>query len=1024
MITAAENPTTWRINGYLNVSQTTIMNDGNHSLLVNYDITTDYPADYYTVLISNALAGEAFKTTGDIRILQSRTPDGRINIKGSQTFLVDRTWAPSDYFVHMQFKSNGGTRLDAGLYERFEVKPFGYLNIYKFDDLNRNGKLDNGEPPLPGWRFTVTEPNATQTYLTTDSQGRAHLGPIYSGDYTLAEELKTSSWNHTGTEIVTENLTNPSLSTYKQLTDLGKIDVTVGPYESVSTYFGNRLKNASLTLSAFYDYNGDGRQNGILEPGTARWAFTVNGGPGNKSYTAPTNGNVLNLPTSEEGAIYHIRETLPNDKWECTTPPIEKQVILRPGASDSVEYGNRLKPAVIGITKFRDYNGNGLRESDEKGLSWRFNISGTDGSKNTVSTNDNGRAEHRILFPVPEDFNAPLPVRSYLINEEPKQNWRLTTPPFNGPVSVGPGSLEEVPAFGNYLSQTFNISKFNDTNRNGIHDSGENWVPGWKFLIEDSSGNSMINETDSHGNITIRAKPNTGYTVTEYLQPNWEPTTATQQNLTTDSETPEFAPMIFGNSLEQWIGISKFEDTHNRGKRDSDERGIGGWEFDITGPINDQGNRTARVTTDEEGNVTYKCPVPGRYIIKEVKMSSCWISTTSEMVVVDVPAGKTVPVEFGNYQVCHGSYANALQNQDVEVRKFVDPSVLTTDMIGKCGDAYLNYTIEVHPKEKAQATDLVIAINEMVPRTESSQRTIDTVVNGVAGFLDEQARESNPSSKVGLIGWIGTGSKEILPNTNYTDLKNNVKDSQFIQTNTTSAFADWTYGIIDKFYNVSSPDTKKILVLVTDGDSRISRPTEILNANYTIHAIAIGGRETDTVRLLRNLTSEHHGKLYLANDSAELQDALTKLALVTRPTVLKSVQLIDTLPSYLEPVDYQVNPPDSKNITENNDGRDWRTTTMKWWVGNLSSSGRPWNTSFTVRFCWVVPADIHQKDVAPRVSQVNYVREDGSMAAIPVPEGAISFSKSATPVPRIVPGFEVLFSLVGLLVLAYTFRRR
>jgi hypothetical protein len=278
---------------------------------------------------------------------------------------------------------------------------------------------------------------------------------------------------------------------------------------------------------------------------------------------------------------------------------------------------------------------------------------------------------------------------------------------------------------------------------------------------------------------------------------------------------------------------------------------------------------------------------------------------------------------------------------------------------------------------------------------------------------------------VGLIRWIGNESNEIYPNSNYRNLSAEVKDSQFMPTNSTSIFADWTFGIIDEFYRVSLPDTKKILVLVTDGESPISRPTEVINANYTIHAIAIGGKETDTTRLLRKLTNEHHGKLYSVNDSTEMQNALTELAWVTRPTTLKNIQLTDTLPSYLKPVSYLVNPPDPKNITENNDGRDWDTTTIKWWVGNLSSSAKPWNTSFKVRFCWIVPADVHQTDTSPRVSQVNYVREDSTNAAIQVPEGAISINRSGAKVPGpTTSGFQTLIAMIGLLAAVYVMKRR
>lgn len=1015
LVIAAGNPEGF-LNGNLNVSEKKIMNDGNHTISVNYDITTDYPADTYRVLINKngSLTEEpAFKASMYYGLAEQMPPH---HIKGSESFKVDTSWPPArDYLAHIQFNSTGG-KVDAGLYERFEVEAFGYLNIYKFNDLNKNGKWDTGEPALSGWEFTVRTPDNKYYDEMTNSKGKAELlkGPIALGEYEITEVLKPH-WNHTGTEVRTGDslLESPRYE---------NVIASIDKYQTTNVYFGNRLQDAKLVLTAFYDYDGDGKQSGSLEPMVSGWAFTVRGGPENRSYKVTTSGNgvvALNLPTSESGAVYHIQEILPNDRWECTTPPIDKTAVLMPGATESVGFGNRLKPAMINITKFRDVNGNGKSDSNENGLIWSFNINGTDGSRDVGTTDASGRYQYTVLFPMPSPLNY-LPVRSYRISEISRPKWKMTTPPTEKAITVSPGSREAVPAFGNYLPQIITIFKFNDTNKNAINDPGEEGVSGWKFLIEDSSGGRMINETNSSGFITVKAKPNTSYTVTEYLKPNWEPTTATQKGISTDFDTQEFS-LIFGNfhNITQRIIISEFEDTHNKGTRDADERGLGGWDFDVTGPVNRPENTTKRITTNSDGDAIYTGPMQGLYIVKEIKKNGCWINTTNDTVLVYLPSGQTVRSEFGSFQICHPTIPIALQNPDIEVRKFVDPSQLTTDMINNCGETYLNYTIQIRPKNTAEATDLVIAINDMIPRTKNDLHTIDTIVHGVAGFLDEQAGKSNPRSKVGLIRWIGNKSNEIYPNANYENLSDEVKNSEFVSTNSTSSFIDWTFGIIDEFYKVSQPDTKKILVLVADSQSPINGPTENLSVNYTIHAIAIGGTETDTTRLLRKLTSEHHGKFYFANDSTEMRNALTELGWVTKTTTLKDIQLTDTLPSYLEPVSYIFNPPDPENITENNDGRDWDTTTIKWWIGNLSSSSKPWNTSFRARFCWIVPADVHQTDTSPRVSQVNYVREDNSNAAIQVPEGAINIKRSASQATRPIPGFQALITAIGLLAAMY-----
>jgi hypothetical protein len=334
-------------------------------------------------------------------------------------------------------------------------------------------------------------------------------------------------------------------------------------------------------------------------------------------------------------------------------------------------------------------------------------------------------------------------------------------------------------------------------------------------------------------------------------------------------------------------------------------------------------------------------------------------------------------------------------------------------MIGDCGSTYLNYTIQITPKEKLMPIDLVLSVNENVSATENGQKTMDMVRKGVADFLVEQKTKSNPNSRVGMDMWGDTGSGMVHLNADYMNMSREAKNVNFALNGATATSVARTLETTDEYFGDSDPNTKKILVLITDSESPINVPTEKMMANCSVYAVVVGDKETETTRLLDRLTSKYNGKLYLANSSYEMRDNLTSIARVTRPALLKNIRLIDTLPSYLEPVDYTGISP---NITiENIDGRDWHTTTMIWNIGDLSSSERSWNTSFKARFCWVVPADIHEEAGSIRVSEVNYTREDGSSGSIQVPEKAISIRKPIDLMPtKIVSGFEVILSLMGM----------
>lgn len=72
------------------------------------------------------------------------------------------------------------------------------LTVVKFNDLNGNGVMDQGEPGLPGIDFTVTKGDTTITQ-TTDGSGQTVFVDLADGTWTVSESLP-SGWVAT-TEI-------------------------------------------------------------------------------------------------------------------------------------------------------------------------------------------------------------------------------------------------------------------------------------------------------------------------------------------------------------------------------------------------------------------------------------------------------------------------------------------------------------------------------------------------------------------------------------------------------------------------------------------------------------------------------------------------------------------------------------------------------------------------------------------------------------------------------------------------------
>jgi hypothetical protein len=69
---------------------------------------------------------------------------------------------------------------------------FGSVTVTKFNDLNGNGKQDEGEPTLPDWKIKLSG-NGTED---TNVDGVATFAPVLPGTYSL-DEIMQKGWNQT-----------------------------------------------------------------------------------------------------------------------------------------------------------------------------------------------------------------------------------------------------------------------------------------------------------------------------------------------------------------------------------------------------------------------------------------------------------------------------------------------------------------------------------------------------------------------------------------------------------------------------------------------------------------------------------------------------------------------------------------------------------------------------------------------------------------------------------------------------------
>lgn len=84
----------------------------------------------------------------------------------------------------------------------------GTISGYKYNDLNANGILDTGEPPLSNWKITLadSDPSTPDVVTYTNSLGYYVFNNLALGTYTVTEEDKPG-WQHTTPSSITGSIT-------------------------------------------------------------------------------------------------------------------------------------------------------------------------------------------------------------------------------------------------------------------------------------------------------------------------------------------------------------------------------------------------------------------------------------------------------------------------------------------------------------------------------------------------------------------------------------------------------------------------------------------------------------------------------------------------------------------------------------------------------------------------------------------------------------------------------------------------
>jgi len=327
----------------------------------------------------------------------------------------------------------------------------------KYNDLNGNGRRDDGEPGIPDWQIMLD--GTARLTAVTDKEGNYCFTNLVPGDYKIHEELRPD-WQQ---KAPAEGYYGVTLTSGQNMT--GKD-------------FGNMLNSqlGSICGMKFNDLNGNGIRDKD-EPGIPDWTILL-GGTADFSVQTDKNGEFcfLNL----KPGTYKIGEQA-RDSW-IQTAPSSSYFTIELKTGDHItgkEFGNMLDPKTGSICgmKFNDVNGNGIMDNGELGIpDWTINLTGP--ANMTMQTDKRGN----FCF-------TNLPAGTYIVSEGNRSGWYQTTPESGMySVTLKPGDSVIRMNFGNTNDPCFNEPKLWSPLGPGINDivlaltvSGTDLYAGGKF---------------------------------------------------------------------------------------------------------------------------------------------------------------------------------------------------------------------------------------------------------------------------------------------------------------------------------------------------------------------------------------------------------------------------------------------------------------------------------------------------------------------------------------------------------------
>ncbi len=345
--------------------------------------------------------------------------------------------------------------------------------------------------------------------------------------------------------------------------------------------------------------------------------------------------------------------------------PGNVEIVVDPGSALNLLPGGETHPFTIRLTK------GGLPLAG-----YPVQVTATLGSLSALSgvTDGNGEAQFTLTNPtsgtafITVTAAVTLPAGSRFLDQaEPFDKQRLVLAQNKTVIIEGYGNKTWISVPNGIV-----VRKFNDRNGNGVQDSNEPNLAGWRFVLTMPDGAAYTRTTGADGNAYFDNLVPTAlygvFTITEILQSNWINTTPLVVTRTRSLQDPwtQWA-VSYGNAQLSQLKVLKYLDLNLNGQRDRGEPGLAGWQFEIRRWDGNDFIAFLGGTTDGTGHLRFNNLAPGLYKIIEFGQIGYTNTTPLERIV------EILPDSPGIYEVTFGN----ARNGSLVVVKAVDWSGIT-----------------------------------------------------------------------------------------------------------------------------------------------------------------------------------------------------------------------------------------------------------------------------------------------------------------------------------------------------------